>query len=221
MPALSHSAEDDFYDFLWLDQDKKVYVLQQKVYKKKHTFYTDIGFGFNQTNDFFDSTLLNFTSGFYINEEWAFEVNYNNYSNKTNDTYDAIGFVNGSIPFSRLLLNTYGAMAIWSPFYGKVNTFNKIFYFDWNIGAGFSVINAESNKDTAGTISSQDIYVKESYTGLNFKTGLKFHATKKIHVGVGVQLLYYQAPGVVKAGVPSVKKWRSNSDIIFSVGFSF
>jgi outer membrane beta-barrel protein len=217
----SYAAEDDLYDFLWLDQDKKVYVLQQKVYQKKHSFYANLGFGFNQTNDFFDSTLFNLTTGFYFNEEWALELNYNTYSNKINDTYKALGYLNGSIPFSRQLLNTYGVMAIWSPFYGKVNTFNKIFYFDWNIGAGISIVNSESNKDTAENNSTADIYTKENYTGFNLKTGLKFHVTKRIHVGADIQILYFQAPGVVKTGVPVTKKWRSNTDVVFSIGMSF
>jgi outer membrane beta-barrel protein len=214
-------SEDDLYDFLWLDQDKKVYVLQQKLYQKKATYYVNIGHGFNQTNDFFDSTLFRFNSGYYFTEEWAIEVNYNTYSNSTNETYKTLGDVNGSIPFSRQLLSTYGVMAIWSPFYGKVNTFNKIFYFDWNIGAGLSQISAESNKDTAASLTSQDVYTKEDYTGFNFKTGLKFHATKKIHVGIDLQILYYQAPGVVQTGVVTTDKWRSNSDIVLSVGYSF
>lgn len=219
--CFSHASEEDLYDFLWLDQDKKVYVLQQKVYQKKDSFYANLGFGFNQTNDFFDSTLFNLTSGYYFNEEWAIELNYNTYSNSTNDTYKSLVQVNGAIPFSRQIVDSYGVMAIWSPFYGKVNTFNKIFYFDWNVGAGLSKITTESNKDTAAVSNAVNVYLKEDYVGFNFKTGLKFHATKKIHVGVDLQILYYQAPGVVQTGVATVDKWRSNTDVVFSIGFSF
>ncbi|MBT7610848.1 MAG: outer membrane beta-barrel domain-containing protein [Bacteriovoracaceae bacterium] len=216
-----YSSEKDLYDFLWLDQDKKVYVLQQKVYQKKKSYYINIGLGFNQSNDFFDSTLFNLSSGYYFTEEWAIEINYNSYSNSTNETYKTLGDVNGSIPFSRQLLKAYGVMGIWSPFYGKVNTFNKIFYFDWNIGAGLSQITAVSNKETAASSFSQDIYSKEKYTGVTVKTGLKFHTTEHIHVGIDLQVLYYEAPGVVQTGVITAEKWRSNSDIIFSVGYSF
>jgi hypothetical protein len=34
------AAEDDLYDYLWLDPDKKVYVLQNKVYKKKSKYHS-------------------------------------------------------------------------------------------------------------------------------------------------------------------------------------
>lgn len=220
-PKSSQAAEDDLYKFLWLDQDKKVYVLQQKVYKKKKTFYANLGYGFNQSGVFFDSTLFNITSGYYLNEEWAVEVNFNSYSNSTNSTYQALGDLNKSIPFTRNFNSTYGAMAIWSPFYGKINTFNKIFYFDWNFGAGLSKINAESNKDTAAITGAKDTYLKESYIGFPVKTGFKFHATKKVHIGVDLQLMYYRAPGVTIPGQASQEKWRSNSDLVFSVGFSF
>ena len=33
----THAGEKSLYDFLWLDPDKKVYVLQNKIYKKEHT----------------------------------------------------------------------------------------------------------------------------------------------------------------------------------------
>ena len=32
------AAEDSVYDFLWLDPDKSVYVLQNKTYRKEKTF---------------------------------------------------------------------------------------------------------------------------------------------------------------------------------------
>jgi len=38
------ASEKDLYDFLWLDPDKSVYVLQNKVYKKKNSFYGSVGF---------------------------------------------------------------------------------------------------------------------------------------------------------------------------------
>ena len=65
------------------------------------------------------------------------------------------------------------------------------------------------------------MYAKENHLGFSVKTGLKFHATKKVHFGIDLQILYYQAPGVVIAEVTSNDKWRSNTDLVFSIGFSF
>ncbi|MCO4794951.1 MAG: outer membrane beta-barrel domain-containing protein [Bacteriovoracaceae bacterium] len=219
-PTLVQASEDSLYDFLWLDPDKKVYVLQNKVYKKKGTGYVNAGYVMSQTPDFFDSTGWHLSTGWYFHEEWAIEGYFNTYSNKTNTTYENLKNVNGAIPFSRQFNKTYGLMAVWSPFYGKINTFNKIFYFDWSIGAGVAKIDAESNSTTAAIPSAADTYKKESYTGAILKTGLRFHATKRMHLDLNLHRTIYQAPGPVLNGV-GPDKWWGNTDVVFSVGFSF
>ncbi len=40
--SFSLAGEKDLYDFQWLDPDKSVYVLQNKIYPKNKTFYVDI-----------------------------------------------------------------------------------------------------------------------------------------------------------------------------------
>ena len=39
-----HADQNDLYKFLWLDADKKVYVLQNKVYEKRRTAYFNLGY---------------------------------------------------------------------------------------------------------------------------------------------------------------------------------
>ena len=46
------AAEKDLYDFLWLDPDKQVYVLQNKVHKKEHTIYANAGMGLGLSSTF-------------------------------------------------------------------------------------------------------------------------------------------------------------------------
>lgn len=215
------AAEDDLYKFLWLDPDKQVYVLQNKVYKKRHSFYGTLGFLSGQSNEFQDTTGLHVSGGFYFHEEWAFELFYNGYSNSNNDAFENLQRVNGSVPFMRKIESSYGAMAIWSPFYGKVNTFNKIFYFDWNFGLGVTKINAETNATTVANPSTSDEFSSESYTGIAYKTGLRFHATENIHIGIDYMRQSYQAPGPTIGTTPGQDKWRHNSDVIFSIGLSF
>src|SRR5665648_1174878 len=50
-----HAGEESLYDFLWLDPDKKVYVLQNKLYKKEHSLYFDVGYLTNYTSKFQDT----------------------------------------------------------------------------------------------------------------------------------------------------------------------
>ena len=127
--AVSFSGEKDTYDFLWMDPDKKVYVLQNKTYKKEKMFYTDVGFLLGLGNEFVDTTGYFIKGGYYFHEEWGIELGYTRYSNTTNSSYESIKYINSTIPFVRKLDNSMYAMAIWSPFYGKINTFNKIVSF--------------------------------------------------------------------------------------------
>jgi len=215
------AAEDDLYKFLWLDPDKQVYVLQNKVYKKRNSFYGSLGYLSGNSNEFQDTSGFQLTTGFYFHEEWALELFYNSYSNSNNDAFESLQRVNGSVPFIRKVDSSYGAMAIWSPFYGKVNTFNKIFYFDWNFGLGVTKINAQTNASTVANPNTSDQFQTESYTGVAYKTGLRFHASEHIHIGIDYFRQSYQAPGPTLNNVPGSDKWRHNSDVIFSVGFSF
>ncbi|PIK15405.1 outer membrane beta-barrel domain-containing protein [Halobacteriovorax sp. JY17] len=213
--------ESDLYKFLWLDPDKKVYVLQNKLYKKSKTIYAQLGYVSNLSGEYQDTTGINFRSGYYLNEEWAIEGFYNSYSNKNNDAYDNLQRINQSVPFIRRLTSSYGLMGIWSPFYGKINTFNKIIYFDWSFGLGVAKIDTESNKDTVSDPNLSSTFQAESYTGAVAKTGLRIHASKRWFIGIDLQRSMYKAPGPVINGEASTTKLRGTTDAILSVGFSF
>lgn len=217
----TYASEKDLYDFMWLDPDKKVYVLQNKVHKKEHTVYLNLGYGNGLSSTFQDTSLIHSNAGFYITEEWAIEGLYTKYSNKSNDNLENIQKVNGVVPFLRRPLSNYGVIAKWSPFYGKINTFNKIFYFDWSFGAGLGKINNESNAKTVATPSIANSYSKESATSIIGKTQLQFHASKNIHVGFDLIMNNYKAPGPTVNGKAGADKMRTTYDGMITIGFSF
>lgn len=211
----TYASEDDLYDFLWLDPDKKVYVLQNKVYKRKGRKYADIGFIKNLSSDFQTTYGTHLKFGYYLSEDWALEGIYNKYTNSDNAALKNLKQINNTVPFIRKFNDLYGVAANWSPFYGKINTFNKIFYFDWSFGAGVVKINAQSNVDTASD-PDLDGFKKETFTGGLLKTGLRFHINKNIHLGLDYQNTIYKAK---TPGNPAGLK--QNSDAILSIGFSF
>lgn len=215
------AAEDDLYDYLWLDPDKKVYVLQNKVYKKKNKFYANIGFSRGLNSDFQSTTGVQFKGGYYFHEEWAIEAIYHQYSSTDNDAFTSLQRINQSVPFVRRAQRKYGIMPVWSPFYGKINTFNKIIYFDWSFGLGLGQIQTESNANTVGNDLTADIFQDESNMVLLGKTAFRIHATKNVHVGIEYHRDHYRAPGPTINSVPGTEKWRSNSELVFSIGFSF
>lgn len=213
-----HAGEKSLYDFLWLDPDKKVYVLQNKLHKKEHTVYADIGYVANFTSKFQDTFGYQGRLGFFIHEEWGLEVFHNQYSNSNNDEYRNVQAVNDAEPFVRRLKSNSGAVIIWSPFYGKINTFNQIFYFDWSFGVGASNIQAESNLKTVTKKNVRSKYFSENYTGGILKTNLKFHLTENVHISIEYMNTYYRAPS---AKNPNTDRLRTNTDVITSIGFSY
>lgn len=213
--------EKDLYDFLWLDPDKKVYVLQNKVHKKEHTVYANVGVGTGLSSDFQDTSMFHANAGFFFTEEWGIEALYTSYSNKDTESMENLKRLNGSIPFIRKTNSNYGLIAKWSPFYGKVNTFNKIFYFDWNLGLGVGKLETESNAKTVAIPSQANVYASESYTSVIAKTGISVHATKNIHLGVDLIMNNYKAPGPTVNGVTSSEKLRQNYDAVITLGVSF
>ena len=215
--GLVHGTEDDLYDFLWLDPDKKVYVLQNKVYEKKKRFMFDVGYIRGLSSDFQDTSGFQLKAGYYFTEEWEFELVWNQYNNSNNDTYNNLGLINGVVPFVRKIEDSKALVANWSPFYGKINTFNKIVYFDWSFGAGLAFVNTESNARTAAD-STIDEYDKESNTGLLLKSDLKFHVTENIHINLEYQNVYIKERG---PGPNAPQSTNTITDIVLSVGFSF
>ncbi len=212
-----HAGEKSLYDFLWLDPDKKVYVLQNKLYKKEHTAYVDVGYLSNFTSKFQDTYGFSGKAGFYLHEEWAIELFYNGYTNQNNDDFRNVRLVNRQEPFIRKLNSSYGANAIWSPFYGKINTFNQIVYFDWSLGAGYAMINGESNLKSVKQGNVVTYFSKETYSGGVLKTNLKFHLTENWHLSAEYMNTYFFAAGPRSP----TKKLRTNTDVILAVGFSF
>lgn len=215
------AAEKDLYDFLWLDPDKKVYVLQNKIHKKEHTVYANIGVGLGLSSTFQDTSLTHANLGFNITEDWAVEGLYTSYGNKDNEALENLKRLNGSIPFIRKTKSNYGLIAKWSPFYGKINTFNKIFYFDWSFGLGLGKLQTESNAATVATPSLANNYSSESYTSVIGKTELTLHATKNIHFGLGLIMNNYKAPGPTISTQPISEKMRNNLDAVLTIGYSF
>tara|TARA_R110002049_G_scaffold169650_1_gene336248 strand:+ start:362 stop:1096 length:735 start_codon:yes stop_codon:yes gene_type:complete len=215
------ASEEDLYDFLWLDPDKSVYVLQNKVYKKKNSFYGSVGYLQGQSSKFQDTSGVKLEAGYFFHEEFAIDLFWSSYSNSDNDAYKSLATINQSVPFVRRPLSNYAVGVVYAPFYGKINTFNKIFYFDWSFGLGLGKFETESNAKSVSNPGQANTFNKESYTTIVTKTKLRFHATKNFHIDLELLRNNYNAPGADIPNRATEKSWRNNTDIIIGVGFSF
>lgn len=217
----ANAAEEDLYDFLWLDQDKQVYVLQNKVFKKKGRFFVNAGYIMGLTNEFQDTSGWQASVGYNFSEQLGLELMYNEYSNTDNAAVTNLRDINDTVPFQRKLASSYGLLLKWSPFYGKINTFNSIIYFDWSFGAGAGQLKSNSNALTVDQTNQEDTFKGEDYMAGFLKTSFEIHATERITIGTTLLRTIYKAPGPTVDGVAGTDKWRGNSDFILSVGFSF
>lgn len=213
-----HASDKDLYDFLWLDQDKKVFVLQNKLYENKNSFYADIGLTSSLTGAFQDSIGFKVYTGFFFTEEWSVELLYGQYSNSDNEAIkivrsksDVDAFIRRPVSMTSIFLN-------WTPFYGKINTFNKIFYFDFTMGVGTGIYNMESNIETVIKEQEVSTFQSETFTPLQFKFEVKFHANKRIHLGAEVMT------SIINAETPNSrpnKKIDQFNEYSIKVGISF
>jgi outer membrane beta-barrel protein len=213
----SFAGEEDLYDFLWLDPDKSVYVLQNKLHPKDNSFYVDLGYMMNMTSTFQETNGAQIKLGYFLNENWAIEFSHLKYSNADNSTLKSVESVAGLAPFIRRPLSSSTIFAVWSPFYGKINTFNQIYYFDWSFGVGTGAYKMESNLDTA-ELKTENRFEDESYTPIQLKTTFKFHINKSLNIGLELLNTNFEA-GTPKN--PKTKTWDQNNDLIFSIGASF
>lgn len=215
------ASDQSLYDFLWLDPDKSVYVLQNKFFEKKKMFFGSVGFNLGVGNEYQSVKGLNGSFGYYFSELFSVELFYNYYSNKDNEAIENLQRINNTIPFLRRFTSQYGAILSYYPFYGKINTFNKIIYFDWYFGLGLSQLKGESNAQTARLSSAFNRYDAESFIGAVVKTGVKVYATKKIQLGIDFTKTYYNGNGPERSNGTSEKTLSTKDDLVFSVGFSF
>ncbi|MGB0453499.1 MAG: outer membrane beta-barrel domain-containing protein [Bacteriovoracaceae bacterium] len=217
----AYSSEKDLYDFLWLDQDKRVYVLQNKVFKKKKSFFFQAGYLIGLSNEFQDTKGFHFGAGYHFTEQLGIEVIYNSYSNSDNDATINLREINEEVPFTRKFNSLMGVMVRWDPFYGKFNIFNNIIYFDWTFAAGLGKIETESNANTVADPNSANAFTSESYSAGLVKTAFKIHVTERWSVDTQLLRTIYNAPGPKSTTGLQEDSWRGNSDFILSVGFSF
>ncbi len=218
----ARAGETSTYDFKWLDPDKEVYVLQNRKYRKNGKVNISAGGGFTTSGAFVDSKAFQGRVGYFFREEWGLELIYAKNSGKENDTARSVRNegASGSTPFRRITQNYMGAMAIWSPFYSKVNTFNTILYFDWLLGLGMAKIEEQNNRSEflSGSTGS-NIQSTETHSGVLWGTGLKFYLSEMWDIRADVTGLHYQANKASTRSTANV--WYEHYDLTLALGVRF
>ena len=209
-------AERDIYKFDWLDKDKKIYVLQNKVFRKRGRWSSSLGVLKGIYGDYQNTYGLELSPSYFFTEEYGVEFVFRHYKNWENDAFELLKGINGVTPFIRKEKSLMGAIGLWSPFYGKINTFNKIYYFDWYFGLGIGRLISESNHESFKVNNGNSIFRSEKHTALLAKTGIKFFLNKRFDFRVE----FFQKGFFAPTGLSS-SSLRLKSDLNFSIGVSF
>lgn len=191
--GFSMAAETSLYDFSWLDKDKEIYVLQNRKFRKDGKFYIGAIGNLTLSGPFINQYGGSARAGYFFTEDWGLELAYGKNTGSENDTAAAI-LEQGATPFYRKIDSYVGGMVMWSPFYSKINTFNKIFYYDWMIGLGAANITTLDNRNRFDTSSQQrDLLTNQNHLGLLWGTGLRFYINEQWSIRLDFTALNYRA----------------------------
>ena len=212
------AGTEDIYQFKWLDPDKKVFVLQEKTYENRRRVYFDLGYGTSRFSDFQDTSVIHADMGWYFAEEWGIELLYHSYSNSNNDSYKAVQRQVTVIPFIIKVESALGGLLVYSPFYGKLNTYNLIYYLDWSFGLGAASLDTQDNYASFVANSNNDLYVDKKRSAFIAKTQVRFFVTKNFHLNLDYTSFFVKAP---EPGTGGNEKYVRFGDFYASLGFSF
>lgn len=209
-------SEDDEYNFSWLDPDKKVYVLQNRKYRKKNRLSLFALGGANLSNPYRSELVFTPKVSFWFNENWGVEVFYGAVGNRDNSNLEALRKASPTaLPFVRENRSYFGGVLAWNPWYAKLNFFNKILYFDWLIyaGAGQTSTAVDQNR-RAG---NPPIFVTETLTTFFFGTAHQYYVTRNFLVRIDLLGMLYNA-----TGADNVTKYNTtNFDLSAGIGWAF
>jgi outer membrane beta-barrel protein len=195
MSTVAIASEKSLYNFSWLDNDKEIYVLQNRKYRKDGSLYIGATAAYNLSQDFLDAYSGTIRTGYFFTEDWGIELLYGKNSSSESDTAKGVK-EQGAFPFYREIDTVMGGMLMWSPFYSKINTFNKIFYFDWMFGVGVANISTKDNRnlfDTNVSASNRNQLTSENNIGALWNTGFRFYINESWSLRLDITGVSYKA----------------------------
>lgn len=218
--SISNTMADDksLYDFKWLDDGEKVYVIQNKEYTKAGRLGIDLSLVDSDSSPFQDTTGFVGSVAYYLSETLSIDFTYKLYSN--DDSGDLNNLLNqigdGIVPIIRKINSATLVHVNWIPFYGKINTFNRIFFFDWGVGVGLGRFQTEGNWETFDQNVGLE-FSEDQDMGFNLRSFAKFYTRQNFTFGIE-----YNLTGVDTIKDPNGKSsYLFFADIMGSVGYIF
>ncbi|MCT4643263.1 MAG: outer membrane beta-barrel domain-containing protein [Bacteriovoracaceae bacterium] len=221
LSSFAIASESSIYDFSWLDSDKEIYVLQNRKFRKDGTFYVGGTLHRQMNSTFIDSLGVDLLGGFFFAEDWGIEIGYTKASGDENKTHDGVR-TQGAVAFYRKVETVMSAMVMWSPFYSKINTFNKVFYFDVMFGLGLASVTTKDNRNKFIALSRNDL-TEETNTGLSWAIANRFFITKNWSTRIDFRAIHLSADNATGSigASKTEKKWNHYYNIGIGLNYTF
>lgn len=211
----AYAAESGDYDFSWLDPDKRIYVLQNRKYRKANRPSVSLMGGVGMSNPYKRSTNLDGRLTYYISELFGIEGFYTLISNSSNTILKALEIASpNALPNVRQIDSIAGGMIQFVPWYAKINVFNNILYFDWYFSAGLGTMN--TSVDTRTRTSQSENLQKQNLTAIMVGTGHQYYISDHFMARIDLTGAFYQAP---INGLTGESSWYSNYNFALGIGW--
>ena len=216
------AAVDDDYNFSWLDPDKKIYVLQNRKFRKAKAAQIFLMGGMGLGEPYRKAYQYQPRLGYWFNEDIGIEGFYTGRFNSSNNAYLALdqaitaGGVTKS-PLIREVNSQFGVLMNWAPWYAKINVFNTILYFDWYFSLGVGSMSSDIGPKTKA--DNPLLWTPENLFTVYAGTGHLFHLSERFMARLDFLGHFYSAKvfgGL--AGAPADSAIFSNFDLNLGIG---
>lgn len=234
-PKDQHSPnQESVTNFKWPSNYNTLMVVQNRKFIKRDRLYVNAGGGVGIANAFQNVQNFQFRGGYFFTEQLGLEALYGKHFAHENDTAKIIRS-QGTVPFYRSTQSYYGGLVLWTPFYSKMNAFNKILYYDPILGLGITRINEKNNKkqltskneqsdsdsysDGSNDIQNQGMQT-DNHVALAWDLGMKFYYSQNFNVRLSILGQHYQAPRVNGRGNEGGRSIFSTYDVALLLGYT-
>ncbi len=224
--SLAFAADESDYNFSWLDPEKKVYVLQNRRYRKAGSPQI-FAMGGLSLGDTYRSVLqVQPRVSYWFSEAFGIEFFYASRFHRSNNSYlaleEAIEQSGGGLnsPYIREIRSQFGAVLNWSPWYAKINVFNSVLYFDWYFSAGAGMLGTSIGPKRSDDPAASALWSDQNLFAVFLGTGHLFHLGEHWITRLDLLGTFYRAG--VFTGIPNAPADQAIfSNFAFSAGIGY
>ncbi|MGH1468918.1 MAG: outer membrane beta-barrel domain-containing protein [Bdellovibrionales bacterium] len=205
----------------WAPKDKKFKVVQNRTYTKTKKFSLTVMPSLMLNEEYSKGFGMDLAVGYYFNDRWGLELEYQSMSLDDNDLVDqirTIGSGSGAWANHGKSTSYYGAGVRWMPFYAKMSFLGtKIVYFDLSLGlnAGIMEYEQQLRSDTAEPTQTSMTF--------GFDISQSFYMSKKLLLRVDYKHRFYSQE-IIEGGTLSTGdfiKDRQEDSISLNLGLTY